>query len=79
MQEMSGQRMKKLVSMGILLELSDDSGTWKWIPGCWKAMRLSISIPATVSTRLRYRVIFLASSNSFKLMGTSGQRLLCFL
>lgn len=83
MQEMSGQHMKKMVSMGMVLELLvlpvGDRGTWKWIQGCHKAMRLNISIPATVSTRLRYRLIFLASSNSFQSMGTSDQRLLCVL
>lgn len=83
MQEMSGQRMKKMVSMEMVLESLalpvGDRGTWKWIQGCHKAMRLSISIPATVSTRLRYRLIFLASSISLQSMGTSDQRLLCIL
>ena len=80
MQEMSGHRMKKMVSMEMVWGPAGSPGgprgTRKWIQGFHKAMRLSITMPATVSTRLRCLLIFLASSNSLQPMGRSVQHLL---
>lgn len=77
---MSGQRMKKMVSMGMALGPAGSPGgvrgTWKWIQGFHRAMRLRITMPATVSTRLRCLLIFLASSSSLQPMGSSVQHLL---